>query len=260
MSTRSKVEKVEKAEKVSLKSAIRLLRKKQTRRRNRGVTFSEVKNVKKIPLGKITTKDNFNTEDEENENKSQRRKAKDELNSLIKTALFSPNKDTKKQDTDLVVDYINNDHDHLLVLNKKLDNNDEEGNTALILACMYGNIEIAQTLINHGADINRANKSHKTALDYARENGHTKIVELLERSGAHATSRPPVSMTVSGSATSTLGGQKHKTFKRKKRVTRRTVRRHNIKHSSREPTVQNAEGVPIEPAKRALPSMSASPT
>lgn len=41
------------------------------------------------------------------------------------------------------------------------------------------NTEIAQLLIESGADINAKDKSGKTALDYAKEKNNTKIEQLL---------------------------------------------------------------------------------
>lgn len=46
------------------------------------------------------------------------------------------------------------------------------------------NTEIAQLLIEYGADINDKDKSGKTALGYAKEKNNTKIEELLISKGA----------------------------------------------------------------------------
>ena len=45
----------------------------------------------------------------------------------------------------------------------------------------------AASMMNHpdnGADINTKNKDGYTALDLARDKGHTEIVELLKKHGA----------------------------------------------------------------------------
>ncbi len=53
------------------------------------------------------------------------------------------------------------------------------GDTALILASIDGDIEIAQLLLNKGANINLKDLSGKTALDYALQNEHEEIKKLL---------------------------------------------------------------------------------
>lgn len=52
--------------------------------------------------------------------------------------------------------------------------------TPLIGAAQGGALEICRWLLEHGADKNAHDKSNKTALDYARMNKHTHVVELLE--------------------------------------------------------------------------------
>ena len=49
----------------------------------------------------------------------------------------------------------------------------------LILACAYSNIEIVETLVKHGADINLANDLEETPLLHAVCNGKIEIVRAL---------------------------------------------------------------------------------
>jgi hypothetical protein len=55
------------------------------------------------------------------------------------------------------------------------------GDTALHNAARFDQIEIAQLLVQHGADRTKTNNEDKTALDLAKEGGHTEIASLLER-------------------------------------------------------------------------------
>jgi ankyrin repeat protein len=58
------------------------------------------------------------------------------------------------------------------------------GNTALILAARYGRKEIAQALLDKGANPDAQNTSGDTALDLAARYGHKEIVDLLEKATA----------------------------------------------------------------------------
>lgn len=53
--------------------------------------------------------------------------------------------------------------------------------TPLINAAKGGRLDTIKWLLNHGADINAESMSGKTALDYAKTNNHTKVVELLQQ-------------------------------------------------------------------------------
>jgi len=53
--------------------------------------------------------------------------------------------------------------------------------TSLILAARDGNTEIVKLLIGKGADLSLKTEDGKTALDLAREKGHTDVIELLEQ-------------------------------------------------------------------------------
>jgi hypothetical protein len=53
------------------------------------------------------------------------------------------------------------------------------GTTALMNAAKAGQVETVQLLLEHGADITLADSKGKSAADYAHENGHDSIADLL---------------------------------------------------------------------------------
>lgn len=57
---------------------------------------------------------------------------------------------------------------------------DGDQNTPLIIAAKAGKFEAVEWLLNHGADIYAKDERGKTALDWAKANGHQKIVELIQ--------------------------------------------------------------------------------
>ncbi len=57
---------------------------------------------------------------------------------------------------------------------------DGDQNTPLIIAAKAGKFEAVEWLLDHGADIHAKAERGKTALDWAKANGHQKIVELLQ--------------------------------------------------------------------------------
>lgn len=57
--------------------------------------------------------------------------------------------------------------------------NDGNGCTALRTAAIFGEYDAAKLLIDAGADVNMKDIVGKTPLDYAIENGHEDIVDLL---------------------------------------------------------------------------------
>ncbi len=61
---------------------------------------------------------------------------------------------------------------------------DRHGDTALILAALWGHTEIARMLIEAGADINHTNNNGDTALWLAADYGKTETVRLLIEHGA----------------------------------------------------------------------------
>lgn len=58
--------------------------------------------------------------------------------------------------------------------------------TALILAAKEGHFRCAKLLIEYGAEVDCLDRDNKTALDYARENKHERIVQLLNNNNAHS--------------------------------------------------------------------------
>lgn len=58
-----------------------------------------------------------------------------------------------------------------------------EGWTALMFAAGEGLAEVVQVLLEHGADRMLKDVDGDTALDFARKNGHTLVVRLLDRDG-----------------------------------------------------------------------------
>ncbi len=58
-----------------------------------------------------------------------------------------------------------------------------EGWTALMFAAGEGLAEVVQVLLEHGADRTLKDVDGDTALDFARKNGHTRVVRLLDRDG-----------------------------------------------------------------------------
>jgi ankyrin repeat protein len=63
----------------------------------------------------------------------------------------------------------------------------EDGNTALMLACMPGNYQMVKSLIENGADINITQRRGNTALLYAcnGEDNLSKIIKLLIEKGTN---------------------------------------------------------------------------
>lgn len=51
--------------------------------------------------------------------------------------------------------------------------------TALMFAAFRGDIQTVVTLMNAGADPTRVNKLGATAMDMARREGHTAIIEII---------------------------------------------------------------------------------
>lgn len=55
-----------------------------------------------------------------------------------------------------------------------------EGFTALMTAAAEGQLEVVRLLLEHGADPELKDKDGDTALSFAREKGHSAVVELLQ--------------------------------------------------------------------------------
>jgi ankyrin repeat protein len=65
-----------------------------------------------------------------------------------------------------------------------LDQEDEEGETALLEAAEEGQLEAVELLLKLGADINHQDQEGETALMEAAEEGKIEVVTLLLRKGA----------------------------------------------------------------------------
>lgn len=57
---------------------------------------------------------------------------------------------------------------------------DIEDWTALMFAASEGHLEVVQTLIDHNADASLKDKDGETAVDFARNNNHGEVADLLE--------------------------------------------------------------------------------
>lgn len=66
---------------------------------------------------------------------------------------------------------------------------DNNGNTRLILAAVYGNTREVRELIEAGADINIRNKYGMSALMYASERNNADVIRILLRNGANINAR-----------------------------------------------------------------------
>lgn len=62
---------------------------------------------------------------------------------------------------------------------KEINNQTKNGNTLLIFAAYYNNIEIIKFLLENGADKTIKNRQHDTAESIARNFGNFESVEIL---------------------------------------------------------------------------------
>jgi len=74
-----------------------------------------------------------------------------------------------------------------LIVDVELDERNDDGNTALWLACYSDNIEIIALLAVNGADLNNQNNDGVTALIYAASAGKVDVVRCLLALGADHT-------------------------------------------------------------------------
>lgn len=68
----------------------------------------------------------------------------------------------------------------ILTKNININVQDDVGNTALILACMEGHVQVVQLLVKANVDKSIVNKHGNDALFYARRNNYNDIIKLLE--------------------------------------------------------------------------------
>ena len=64
---------------------------------------------------------------------------------------------------------------------------DRYGQTALMLAALYGHLDVVRHLVTVGANLDCTAKHHLSALMLATINGHTQIAEILIGAGADIT-------------------------------------------------------------------------
>ena len=73
------------------------------------------------------------------------------------------------------------------MIDKGVDDNVQDkktGFTVLMISVMSGQTEIAQLLIDGGADINKKGKNGMTALSIAKAKDNTDMIKLLQKAGA----------------------------------------------------------------------------
>ncbi|XP_054775822.1 uncharacterized protein LOC129284383 [Prosopis cineraria] len=86
---------------------------------------------------------------------------------------------------------------------KVINSADEEGWAPIHSAASIGNLEIVETLLDKGADVNLQNNGGRTALHYAASKGWLKIAEILISHGAKINVKDKVGSTPLHRAAST---------------------------------------------------------
>lgn len=69
----------------------------------------------------------------------------------------------------------------------KVNDQDENGVTALHRSCMYGRLEIARLLLDHGVELEARDSKGWTALHFAANGGHLELANFLISSCANVT-------------------------------------------------------------------------
>ena len=87
---------------------------------------------------------------------------------------------SKKVDTEVMDLLLENGAD----VNSELSGRDAAGWTALLFASVNGDIELAEYLISHGANVNHTSNEGSTALSLARQEKYEALVNLLKERGA----------------------------------------------------------------------------
>ncbi len=73
---------------------------------------------------------------------------------------------------------------------------DNEGQTALMRASLFGHTKMVKLLLDHGADIKIRNKeTHSTALMEAVAGNHVDVIRLLDQNGADVNERDVLNRT-----------------------------------------------------------------
>lgn len=73
----------------------------------------------------------------------------------------------------------------LIVEEKSINDTDETGQTALMIAASTNQVEMAKLLIEHGADVNKSSASGLTALHYAALENYAEMAKLLLKNNAN---------------------------------------------------------------------------
>ncbi len=79
----------------------------------------------------------------------------------------------------------------LIKIGTDINQKDEYGDTSLMLACIYGYIQICSLLLKNGANVNKNNNYGISALIYASIKGCKEICLLLLKNGANVEKRGP---------------------------------------------------------------------
>lgn len=72
----------------------------------------------------------------------------------------------------------------LLMLGYDIDDTDNDGNTALIIAASLGKVNFSHFLIDNGANVDSKNYNGETALHRAAQSGNNEIIDILFNAGA----------------------------------------------------------------------------
>jgi len=73
-----------------------------------------------------------------------------------------------------ILDYKGNDAAEFI------DNENSIGGTSLIAASVKGHLSVVKLLVEYGCDRSHINKIGQSALGYAKQLGHTEVVEYLQ--------------------------------------------------------------------------------
>jgi ankyrin repeat protein len=74
---------------------------------------------------------------------------------------------------------------HLTAIGANVDASDNDGRTALHLACIRNQVVAVKYLIESGANVEVKSKNNRTALHFAGDKGHHEIIEILIQHGAN---------------------------------------------------------------------------
>ena len=72
----------------------------------------------------------------------------------------------------------------LIMLGYDIDDADNDGNTALMIAASLGKVNFVHFLIDNGADVNNKNYNGETAMHRAAQGGNNEIIDILFAAGA----------------------------------------------------------------------------